>query len=238
MKKIYLVIMILLLTALTVLSSSWAAIQVITVNPGPVYSVHETGQQRCTYYNSVQLPLPGWEWDPDCTDPDSPAGQDGAERPGMAWPNPRFTDNNDGTVTDNMTELVWLKTGACPVFFENDTAGYNRTWPEAMDAVQQLATGYCGLTDGSMAKDWRLPTINELLSLVHRDYVNPALSNAAGTDQWSSNDPFSTVWSVHYWTSTTTARDPGYAWSVNLNFGNSWSFSKAEQHYIWPVRDR
>ncbi len=236
MKKIYTVIFLLLPAVLFFASSVWAAIQVISVRPGFVSPVHETGQQRCTTYNLLQLPLPGWEWDADCTDPDSPAGQDGEKRPGMSWPDPRFTDGNDGTVIDNMTGLVWLKTGGCTTFFEQDITGNRRTWSEAMTAVQQLASGYCGLTDGSQAQDWRLPTINELLSLVHRDYVSPAISNAAGTGQWSTGDPFSTVWSVLYWTSTTTARDPGYAWTVNFNYGNSWSFSKAEQHYIWPVR--
>jgi hypothetical protein len=32
---------------------------------------------------------------------------------GVAWPNPRFTDNSDGTVTDNLTGLIWLKNANC-----------------------------------------------------------------------------------------------------------------------------
>ena len=36
-------------------------------------------------------------------------GDDGNLMSGVAWPNPRFTDNNDGTVTDNLTGLIWLK---------------------------------------------------------------------------------------------------------------------------------
>ena len=40
-------------------------------------------------------------------------GDDGALQKGVAWPNPRFTDNGDGTVTDNLTGLIWLKNANC-----------------------------------------------------------------------------------------------------------------------------
>jgi len=46
------------------------------------------------------------------------AGDDGATQRGVAWPSPRFTDNlvngvSNGTVTDNLTGLVWLKDANC-----------------------------------------------------------------------------------------------------------------------------
>jgi hypothetical protein len=34
---------------------------------------------------------------------------DGAVQKGVAWPTPRFTDNNNNTVTDNLTGLIWMK---------------------------------------------------------------------------------------------------------------------------------
>ena len=40
-------------------------------------------------------------------------GDDGELEKGVAWPNPRFTDNNNGTVTDNLTGLIWLKHANC-----------------------------------------------------------------------------------------------------------------------------
>ena len=40
-------------------------------------------------------------------------GDDGDLEKGVAWPNPRFTDNSDGTVTDNLTGLIWLKNANC-----------------------------------------------------------------------------------------------------------------------------
>ena len=38
---------------------------------------------------------------------------DGYYQKGMVWPAPRFTDNSDGTVTDNLTGLIWLKDANC-----------------------------------------------------------------------------------------------------------------------------
>jgi len=40
-------------------------------------------------------------------------GDDGDLQRGIPWPNPRFTDNEDGTVTDNLTGLIWLKDANC-----------------------------------------------------------------------------------------------------------------------------
>ena len=50
-------------------------------------------------------------------------GDDGDLEKGVSWPNPRFTDNLDGTITDNLTGLIWLKDANC--------FGY-RNWGEAI----------------------------------------------------------------------------------------------------------
>ena len=36
-------------------------------------------------------------------------GDDGDFEKGVAWPSPRFTDNDDGTVCDHLTGLMWAK---------------------------------------------------------------------------------------------------------------------------------
>jgi hypothetical protein len=41
------------------------------------------------------------------------AGQEGHVRPGVPWPIPRFTKNGDGTVTDNLSGLIWLEDANC-----------------------------------------------------------------------------------------------------------------------------
>ena len=76
---------------------------------------------------------------------------------GRAWPTRRFNDNHDGTVTDYLTGLVWLKNADCFGF---------RTWDQALTVCNSLANGSYGLMDGSVAGDWRLPNVKEIESLV------------------------------------------------------------------------
>ena len=187
--------------------------------------VHKTGQASCTDNDTGT-----WKWAVDCTNA-SPPGQDGELQPGMVWPNPRFIDNNnDGTVTDNMTGLVWLKNANC--FGE-------RTWPDALTDAAELNSGECGLMDGSIAGDWHVPTVNELQGIVHYGYYGPALSNAAGTDKWTtSGDAFSGVQSHYYWSSTTHPYYPRNVWSVYLSYGSVSDRTKSNTHYVWPVRGR
>jgi hypothetical protein len=40
-------------------------------------------------------------------------GQDGELRLGVTWPVPRFSDNGDGTVSDNLTGLIWFQVAEC-----------------------------------------------------------------------------------------------------------------------------
>ena len=91
---------------------------------------------------------------------------DGALRKGVAWPTPRFTDNNNGTITDNLTGLIWLR-----------NANYfgARSWTQALDDANGLHSGMAGLTDGSQVGDWRLPNIRELRSLIDYERYAPAL---------------------------------------------------------------
>ena len=115
------------------------------------------------------------------------ARDDGALQPGIASPVPRFADNADGTVTDNLTGLVWLKNPGC------FTA---QSWDSALNGAKTLSSGACGLTDLSSAGDWHLPNKNELLSLVDYGHSNPALP---------TGHPFSSVQSKYYWSATSYA---------------------------------
>jgi hypothetical protein len=157
------------------------------------------------------------------------AGEDGhaSMRKGVAWPNPRFTDNGNGTVTDNLTGLIWLK----------DANGFGtRTWANALTDCATLNSGEHGLTDGSAEGDWRLPNVQELQSLIDYGRYNPALCNAAGTGQWTSGDPFTGVQSAYYWSSTTYAGGTTIAWVVPLDVGRVGYDGKSGAHYVWPVR--
>jgi hypothetical protein len=142
------------------------------------------------------------------------------------WAGTRFTDNGDGTVSDNLTGLIWLKNANC---------FGTRTWAEALSDANGLASGSCGLTDGSSAGDWRLPNVNELHSLVDLRWSNPALPNTAGTGQWTNGNPFTGVQS-YYWSSTTYANVTDVAWLVGLDAGSVPLDYKTGAYYVWPVR--
>ena len=83
-------------------------------------------------------------------------GDDGDIQAGVPWPSPRFTDHANGTVTDNLTGLMWTKNG--------NLVGYPMIWEDALDYVEEMNSG-----DGPnfAYKDWRLPNIIELESLVN-----------------------------------------------------------------------
>ena len=152
---------------------------------------------------------------------------DGTLRAGLAWPNPRFTDNSDGTVTDNLTGLVWLQNANC---------FGGKFWSDALAEANQLANGACGLTDGSTAGEWRLPNIRELLSLVHYGYEMPPLSNTAGSGKYSSGDPFIGVQEFEYWSGTHFQYN-GLAWYVQFICGRASMEGYDHYYYVWPVRD-
>ena len=138
---------------------------------------------------------------------------------GAPWPNPRFTDNLDGTVTDNLTGLIWLKDANC--------LGA-RTWQQALMDCQLLAHGQCDLADGSSLEDWRLPNRFELESLLSLKYTAPAIP---------SGHPFTNVISAVYWSSTTTAIADDLAWGVNFNNGSTdYAQKSGVMTFVWPVR--
>jgi hypothetical protein len=189
-----------------------------------------SGQERCT------APTGGtWAW-VDCSDAEPP-GQDGQLQLGRDWPDPHFTDNGDGTVSDNLTGLVWLQNADC---LEKAVA-----WFDALTFAVALHDGWtedpeggdCGLADGSLPGDWRIPTIRELLSIINYNYYNPALSDAAGTAQWTTGSPFVGVEAKNYWTSTNYADGAASAWDVHLKSGDNGVSKKAVPQYAWPVRD-
>ena len=195
--------------------------------------IWKTGQTKC--YGGA------YPWgEISCSD----TGQDGDLLPGVAWPNPRFSDNRDGTVTDNLTGLIWLKNANCKETVGGISKGTGvLTWSDALIWSNNLASGKCGLTDDSQVGHWRLPNRQEMLSLVDFKYANPALSNAAGTAQGLSNsspgDPFDFVKSEFYWSSTSCASVPGTAWGVSMWGGGLYNYFNADideyKHFVWPV---
>ena len=140
-------------------------------------------------------------------------------------PDPRFTDNRDGTVTDNLTGLIWLKNAKC--FGMKD-------WKSARLAAKRLKDGDCGpdpeliLSDGSSSGDWRLPTMNELSALIDYSRRNPALP---------PGQVFSAFPPGYYWSATLLEHHSGAAWIVYIESGTT-CYEDIKNHagHIWPVR--
>ncbi len=93
---------------------------------------------------------------------------------------PDFVDNGDGTVTDRVTELIWLK----------ETDGKKRAWEPSIQYCENLV--FVGHSD------WKLPHNKELSSLVDLRKQKPAID----TDFFPDTD-----YKAYYWSRTPETRD-------------------------------
>jgi hypothetical protein len=141
-------------------------------------------------------------------------GQDGETMTGVSWPDPRFTDNGNQTLTDRLTGLTWSKDA-------NPAGGY-KTWRQALDFINALnRRKYLGHSD------WRLPGVREMESLTNIQ---------ADLAAWLNSQGFTNVQKDDYWTSGTYAAYPRCAWSVGMYSGIVAGRDKTDGSYIWPVR--
>jgi hypothetical protein len=115
-------------------------------------------------------------------------GQDGFYRIGCPTA-ARFVDNQDGTVTDKCTGLMWQK----------NTAPGSYLW--------QAALGYCDGLELAGHSDWRLPNLRELRTLVDYGGRVPAI------------DPVFQAVADVYWTSSTYNAILTHAWAVSFEEG-------------------
>jgi Protein of unknown function (DUF1566)/Glucodextranase, domain B len=193
-----------------------------------------TNQAACFDANGKGIPCAG-------------TGQDGEKQAGIAWSATRFTDNGNGTVTDGLTGLVWSRHANAPGrALPNATpnacpkAETEMIWLDALDFIKCLnAKSHAGFSD------WRLPSLNELESMVNAD--------VADSSAWLNDNGFgfgpvlpkSQVQPGQYWTSTSDASDVGVpvlsaasAWDVDLVKGD-FPFSDLKNgvtRSVWPVR--
>jgi hypothetical protein len=161
-------------------------------------------------------------------------GQDGEKKMGVSWDEiTRFTNNGDGTITDTLTGLIWLQNANCTDTVGGvDKASGNLSWANALTWSNNLASGACGLTDSSSIGQWRLPSCNELQSLINYGQSNNAT--------WLGTKGFNAVQSgefVLYWSSTTDALYIYWTWGVYMDVGVQTTDSRTfNKNYVWPVR--
>ena len=112
---------------------------------------------------------------------------------------PDLTDNGDGTVTDNLTQIIWEQKTA-----ENEPTIFS--YDEAIS--------YCAnLTLGGSA-NWRLPTRKEYSTLLNLGTISPAL-DITYFPHYTGDTPND----VYYWTSSEYHADPTKVWRIQLSFG-------------------
>lgn len=131
---------------------------------------------------------------------------------GYAIPEPRFVEG-EMAVFDRHTGLSWTK---------NASLGSNFvTWEQALERIRQLnQSGKTG------RNDWRLPNIRELESLCDLAFHSPALTHP---------HPFHHVQAA-YWSGTSSAYDPSYAWVLYLEDGAIGVGYKPKPEFaLWPV---
>jgi hypothetical protein len=148
----------------------------------------------------------------------------------------RFKDNNNGMVTDTRTGLVWLKNAnPCDI----------KPWDDAVAYCSSLASGQAGLTDGSKAGQWRLPSIQELEGIGTDPPTTYCLDGSCDLPEdndpsvtWTMpGEPFTNVQPYFYWSGTSAGR-PGSALTVDMDGGGVGTHGKgADDTYVWPVRD-
>jgi hypothetical protein len=119
-------------------------------------------------------------------------------------------------VLDRETGLVWDQS---PETAPNPTTA--QSWLDAQSICNSRTVG------GRFG--WRLPTLQELASL-----VDP--NNPGGDPDLPPGHPFSNVQSSNYWSATTHASLPGYAWGVSLSIGDVVADGKTFTNHVWCVR--
>jgi Protein of unknown function (DUF1566) len=164
-------------------------------------------------------------------------GDDGAIQAGVPFPSPCVTDRRNGTVRDHLMGLIWLKDAGCLGSWP---------WADALAAIEHLNQG----TDFSCVEyrvgtftAWHLPNVREIHSLIDFAFLIPALSDAAGTGQWTPSNAFSgdvllglPGEAMLFGSSTTLARTPDNAWYISLATGVINVIHKGSTFHVWPVR--
>jgi len=122
-----------------------------------------------------------------------------------------YTDNGDGTVTDNVTGLMWQQAVPAGTY----------TWAQAVAYCQTLTLAGHG--------DWRLPSMIELVSIVDYGQGGPSISP----------NVFPSTPSDGFWSSSPFAGSSSSAWYVYVYFDlgyPSWGFGVSSTFYVRCVR--
>lgn len=192
----------------------------VSIYAGGTIDLPKTGQTGCWDKDGNPVTCAG-------------TGQDGDKLAGADWPAQRFTNNGNGTITDNLTGLMWSQDAKSPKGTTACTpAGNSKTWTVALTHVKCLRdNGFLGYYD------WRLPNTLELTSLFNSQETNVAtwLQNQGFINTLNTSDSY-------WWVATTYAEQPSKAWIAGTKAGKttasigSGDTKDNKYYYVWPVR--
>jgi hypothetical protein len=117
----------------------------------------------------------------------------------------RFIASNDGTVTDRIGKLVWMRCSIGQSWNSHKKTCVGRatplTWSQAGQAAEKWAL--------KSKAPWRLPSIQELSSIVELRCANPAIDLQL----------FPSTPATHYWSGTPFVNQAGHFWLVQFSTG-------------------
>ncbi len=135
-------------------------------------------------------------------------------------PDSQYTDHGDGTVTDNITGLMWQTCSLGQTYDAGACSGSASTmnWQAALTAANQnTAYGY---------DDWVLPNVTQLQSLVDHACFNPSINETL----------FPGTATGFYWSSSPWAKANNYAWDVDFRDGSDDVHTKNDGGRVRLVR--
>jgi len=160
---------------------------------------------------------------------------------GSSCINSRFTNNGDGTVTDNLSGLVWeTKTDDDTVHDKDNSYTWSPAPPYAENGT--AFSDFLGTVNGSGfagANGWRMPTLAELQSIM-QDFSctgsggGPACVCTAPCVAFSDSNTYPNA----YWSSTSHPESPNVAWVLDFSSagGGVYAFFKYTNFYMRAVR--
>ena len=157
----------------------------------------------------------------------------------------RYVDNGDGTVTDSNTGLQWeKKTDDDSVHDKDNTYTWSATGtpPDGQAFVDfvgtlnncveaggfppsELSGGFAGHCD------WRLPSVVELQTI-----VDTTVPTCGGGGDPCIDPIFGPTINYNYWTATSFAENPAFAWFADFDVGQVEESAKSGSWHVRAVR--
>ncbi len=143
----------------------------------------------------------------------------------LSTPATRFTDNGDGTVTDQESKLMWMRCAVGQAWAKGTCSGGAAalTWQGALDAARAI-----NKSGTLFFSDWRLPQLPELAGIAERQCKNPRINLAV----------FPATPPATFWTATSRPTGAVETFAFVLGFGADGIayVSKEEMHHVRLAR--